>query len=40
MISGEIGATTVATTMLLANAAGIRIFVTSGAGGIHRGVEI
>jgi pseudouridine-5'-phosphate glycosidase len=39
LASGKIGATTVAATMLLANAAGIRIFGTGGIGGVHRGVE-
>ncbi len=33
------GATTVATTMILANLAGIRIFATGGIGGVHRGGE-
>lgn len=33
------GATTVSATMLLAHAAGIRIFVTGGIGGVHRGAE-
>jgi len=32
-------ATTVATTMILANLAGIRIFATGGIGGVHRGGE-
>jgi len=32
-----IGATTVAATMRIANMAGIRIFVTGGIGGVHRG---
>ena len=31
------GATTVATTMILANQAGIELFVTGGIGGVHRG---
>ncbi|MDD5791325.1 MAG: pseudouridine-5'-phosphate glycosidase [Erysipelotrichaceae bacterium] len=31
------GATTVATTMILANMAGVEIFVTGGIGGVHRG---
>lgn len=31
------GATTVATTMLLAHLAGIRVFATGGIGGVHRG---
>ena len=34
------GATTVATTMIIANMAGIRIFATGGIGGVHRGAEI
>jgi pseudouridine-5'-phosphate glycosidase len=34
-----IGATTVAATMRIAALAGIRIFVTGGIGGVHRGVE-
>ena len=34
------GATTVATTMLIAAAAGIRVFATGGIGGVHRGAEI
>jgi pseudouridine-5'-phosphate glycosidase len=33
------GATTVSTTMMLAAAAGIRIFATGGIGGVHRGFE-
>ena len=33
------GATTVATTMILANKAGIKLFVTGGIGGVHRGAE-
>jgi len=33
------GATTVSTTMLLAHAAGIPLFVTGGIGGVHRGAE-
>ena len=36
---GEDGATTVATTMLIAHMAGIRIFATGGVGGVHRGAE-
>eukprot|EP00892_Ulva_mutabilis_P010666 jgi/Ulvmu1/7972/UM004_0205.1 len=39
LTSGEMGATTVAATMLLASAAGVRVFVTGGIGGVHRGVE-
>lgn len=34
------GATTVATTMIIANLAGIRIFATGGIGGVHRGAEV
>lgn len=33
------GATTVATTMLLAHRAGIRVFATGGIGGVHRGAQ-
>jgi pseudouridine-5'-phosphate glycosidase len=33
------GATTVAGTMIIAAAAGIKVFVTGGLGGVHRGVE-
>lgn len=33
------GATTVATTMLFAEMAGIRVFATGGIGGVHRGAE-
>jgi len=36
---GEDGATTVATTMLIAHMAGIQIFATGGIGGVHRGAE-
>ena len=36
---GEDGATTVATTMLIAHLAGIKIFATGGIGGVHRGAE-
>lgn len=35
----EWGATTVAATMILANLAGIEVFVTGGIGGAHRGVQ-
>ncbi|AMB99245.1 pseudouridine-5-phosphate glycosidase [Aerococcus urinaehominis] len=35
----QIGATTVATTMIAANLAGIKTFVTGGIGGVHRGGE-
>lgn len=33
------GATTVATTMILANLAGVKIFATGGIGGVHRGAQ-
>ena len=33
------GATTVASTMILAHRAGIRVFATGGIGGVHRGAE-
>ncbi len=33
------GATTVTTTMMIANMAGIKIFATGGIGGVHRGAE-
>ena len=36
---GADGATTVATTMLIANMAGISVFATGGIGGVHRGAE-
>lgn len=36
---GEHGATTVAATMRLAALAGIRVFVTGGIGGVHRGAQ-
>ncbi|MEQ6391035.1 pseudouridine-5'-phosphate glycosidase [Bacillaceae bacterium S4-13-58] len=35
----RLGATTVATTMICAEMAGIQVFVTGGIGGVHRGVE-
>ncbi len=37
--TGRHGATTVASTMVLAARAGIRVFVTGGLGGVHRGAE-
>ncbi len=37
MAGGGAGATTVATTMLAAHLAGIRVFSTGGIGGVHRG---
>lgn len=36
---GADGATTVATTMMIAHMAGIKIFATGGIGGVHRGAE-
>ena len=36
---GMDGATTVATTMIIAAMAGIRVFATGGVGGAHRGAE-
>ena len=36
---GEDGATTVATTMIIAALAGISVFATGGIGGVHRGAE-
>ncbi len=36
---GEDGATTVATTMIAAAMAGIKVFATGGIGGVHRGAE-
>jgi pseudouridine-5'-phosphate glycosidase len=36
--SGEPGSTTVAATLAIAAAAGIRVFATGGIGGVHRGV--
>ncbi len=37
LATGKTGATTVATTMLIASLAGIRVFATGGIGGVHRG---
>ena len=37
--SGGMGATTVAATMIVAARVGIKVFVTGGIGGVHRGVE-
>jgi len=39
MANGQTGATTVAATMILAAAAGIKVFATGGIGGVHRGAE-
>ena len=36
LATGQTGATTVATTMMLAEMAGIRFFATGGIGGVHR----
>ncbi|MBN3759572.1 pseudouridine-5'-phosphate glycosidase [Burkholderia sp. Ac-20365] len=39
LASGELGATTVAGTMICAALAGIEVFVTGGIGGVHRGAS-
>ena len=39
LATGQTGATTVATTMLIASLAGIKVFATGGIGGVHRGAE-
>lgn len=39
LVTKQTGATTVATTMLIASLAGIRVFATGGIGGVHRGAE-
>ncbi|MCQ2420857.1 MAG: pseudouridine-5'-phosphate glycosidase [Clostridia bacterium] len=39
LAAGMTGATTVATTMMIASMAGIRFFATGGIGGVHRGAE-
>ncbi|MDO5442012.1 MAG: pseudouridine-5'-phosphate glycosidase, partial [Bacillota bacterium] len=39
LATGQTGATTVATTMLIASLAGIRVFATGGIGGVHRGAQ-
>ncbi|ORE10945.1 indigoidine synthase A-like protein [Rhizopus microsporus var. microsporus] len=39
LAQGKSGATTVASTMILARAAGISVFVTGGIGGVHRGAS-
>lgn len=36
---GRMGATTVASTMVIAHMAGIRVFATGGIGGVHRGAQ-
>lgn len=38
--AGATGATTVASTMVIAAMAGIRVFATGGIGGVHRGAEL
>jgi pseudouridine-5'-phosphate glycosidase len=39
LMSGRLGATTVAATMIASRQAGIRVFATGGIGGVHRGAE-
>lgn len=39
LASKSLGATTVASTMIVAHMAGIRLFATGGIGGVHRGAE-
>ncbi|EGC32322.1 hypothetical protein DICPUDRAFT_155738 [Dictyostelium purpureum] len=39
MSQGKTGSTTVSATILFSNLVGIKIFVTGGLGGVHRGVE-
>jgi pseudouridine-5'-phosphate glycosidase len=39
LMSGRLGATTVAATMIVAKLAGIAVFATGGIGGVHRGAE-
>lgn len=39
LATNKIGATTVATTMLIASLAGLRVFATGGIGGVHRGAQ-
>ncbi|WP_374580016.1 pseudouridine-5'-phosphate glycosidase [Pseudoduganella sp.] len=39
LAQGKLGATTVAATMICAQLAGIKVFVTGGIGGVHRGAE-
>ena len=40
LAKGMDGATTVATTMMIAHMAGIAVFATGGIGGVHRGAEV
>ena len=39
LTTGKAGATTVATTMMLAEMAGVKFFATGGIGGVHRGAQ-
>lgn len=39
LVKKEMGATTVAATMMLSELAGIKVFATGGIGGVHRGLE-
>lgn len=39
LATNKTGATTVATTMLIASLAGIKVFATGGIGGVHRGAQ-
>ncbi len=39
LVRGDMGATTVAATMICAHLAGIAVFATGGIGGVHRGAE-
>lgn len=39
LVTGGVGATTVAATMICAHLAGIAVFATGGIGGVHRGAE-
>ena len=39
LVKGLTGATTVASTMIIASLAGIKIFATGGIGGVHRGAQ-
>lgn len=39
LAAGDLAGTTVATTMLAAHWAGVRVFATGGIGGVHRGAE-
>ncbi|KZM47687.1 pseudouridine-5'-phosphate glycosidase [Labrenzia sp. OB1] len=40
LASGLYGATTVAATMMAADAAGLKVFATGGIGGVHKGAEL